>query len=488
MRPGRNDPCPCVSGRKYKNCHLMETVAVDADEALWRRLHQISLGFPSDLLRLARARYGERVLDEAWQEFTLSRERAFDPESIQVPLFMPWFFFEWRPQRATAPSLDGVAGDTRVVSVYLAERGRFEDALTVRYLQASRDSVFSYYNVVEARPGSGLELRDVLTGHEIRVIERTASTTVQRGSILFARIATVDGLSLLEGCAPIAFPPLEKQALIALRRRMARRGSPITIDQLRERAPELLRIYHATAERLLDPTPPTICNADGDLIEFCRVTYEIPSGRAAFDALRHLGLGYAEADLLQDATFDADGELASVEIPWQRETDGDALPLTSLGLVSIEGRRLVAEVNSQPRATRFRDIADYALPAGSRYLSTVVEPLDAALAAHRRERPEPEPDDLDDLPELQALKAQYMRDHYRRWIDMSLSALQGRTPREAVRSADGREMVEALLLDLEQRSGGRSGVDADLMAELRGTLLGATARRQRRGSPPPRDG
>jgi hypothetical protein len=82
-----------------------------------------------------------------------------------------------------------------------------------------------------------------------------------------------------------------------------------------------------------------------------------------------------------------------------------------------------------------------------------------------------------------------MRDHYRRWLDMSLPVLDGRTPREAVRSADGREMVDALLLDLEQRSGGDSGVDAELVAELRGTLFRATAGgRRSRGSPPRRVG
>jgi hypothetical protein len=490
MKTGRNDPCPCGSGRKYKNCHLRDAAVVDAEEALWRRLHQISLGFPTDMLRFARARYGDGVLDEAWQEFTAAREHSFDRESIQVPLFMPWFFFEWRPPHAATPSPNGIDADTRVVSQYLTARGRYEDALTVRYLQACRDSVFSFYDVLEARPESGFDLRDALTGQEIRVTEKTASTTVRRGSILFARIATVDGLSVLEGCAPIALPPLERRELIDLRGRMARRGSPITIDKVRERAAELLRIYHSIAERLLNPTPPTMCNTDGDLIEFCRVTYEIASARAAFDALRHLSLGHSEADLLQDATFDAVGDLASVEIPWQRDSgDDDTLPLTSLGLIKIEPLRLVAEVNSQARATRFRAIADRELPAGSRYLSTVVEPLDAALAAYRREHPEPETNQLDDLPEMRELKGQYMRDHYRRWLDMSLPVLDGRTPREAVRSADGREMVDALLLDLEQRSGGDSGVDAELVAELRGTLFRATAGgRRSRGSPPRRVG
>ena len=53
---------------------------------------------------------------------------------------------------------------------------------------------------------------------------------------------------------------------------------------------------------------------------------------------------------------------------------------------------------------------------------------------------------------------------------MKLPALKGKTPRQAVRTRDGREMVEALLLDLEGRRGRQAGLDEDIIAELRATL------------------
>ncbi|MFO1204312.1 MAG: SEC-C metal-binding domain-containing protein [Burkholderiales bacterium] len=33
MKPGRNDPCPCGSGRKYKHCHGAATAPVPASRA-----------------------------------------------------------------------------------------------------------------------------------------------------------------------------------------------------------------------------------------------------------------------------------------------------------------------------------------------------------------------------------------------------------------------------------------------------------------------
>lgn len=46
--------------------------------------------------------------------------------------------------------------------------------------------------------------------------------------------------------------------------------------------------------------------------------------------------------------------------------------------------------------------------------------------------------------------AESMRSHWEGWVDLKIPALRGRTTREAVRTPDGREAVEALLLDFER--------------------------------------
>ena len=34
-RPGRNDPCPCGSGKKYKNCHAGKEHRLSLATRLW---------------------------------------------------------------------------------------------------------------------------------------------------------------------------------------------------------------------------------------------------------------------------------------------------------------------------------------------------------------------------------------------------------------------------------------------------------------------
>lgn len=94
---GRNEPCPCGSGRKYKDCHLRLETGTTPGELAWRRLHDLTLRLPTELLRFARVRFGTVAFDEAWNEFAGFAEENFDPDSIHLPVFMPWFFYQWGP-------------------------------------------------------------------------------------------------------------------------------------------------------------------------------------------------------------------------------------------------------------------------------------------------------------------------------------------------------------------------------------------------------
>ena len=53
-------------------------------------------------------------------------------------------------------------------------------------------------------------------------------------------------------------------------------------------------------------------------------------------------------------------------------------------------------------------------------------------------------------PEVRAQLEAFQRRHYESWPEVPLPALGGRTPLEAVKNADGREMVEALVHQFER--------------------------------------
>jgi hypothetical protein len=84
-----------------------------------------------------------------------------------------------------------------------------------------------------------------------------------------------------------------------------------------------------------------------------------------------------------------------------------------------------------------------------------------------RQRPAPRdiPDDVE-----RELVGRYLQDHYRRWLDAPLPALDGQTPREAARTDRGGAQVDALLKDIENSSLAMPGGEAIDFAALRREL------------------
>ena len=98
MKPGRNDPCPCSSGRKYKHCCLPKDQAIAPEELAWRRVRRATEPLGAELMREAARCFGAAGLDEAWSEFNLFEEdEPFDDASPYVTLFFSWFLHDWQP-------------------------------------------------------------------------------------------------------------------------------------------------------------------------------------------------------------------------------------------------------------------------------------------------------------------------------------------------------------------------------------------------------
>ncbi len=75
MKTGRNDPCPCGSGNKYKHCHLPNDTAVSPDLLAWRRLSRVidESRLLSQMFEFVAEHYGMDAIDEAWAEFFVWR-------------------------------------------------------------------------------------------------------------------------------------------------------------------------------------------------------------------------------------------------------------------------------------------------------------------------------------------------------------------------------------------------------------------------------
>lgn len=479
--PGRNDPCPCCSGKKYKQCCLKAEQAQPEDDFLWRRIRRAIEGSPSKMLGFSSDHFGQEGLLEAWDEFMPWDDESFLPDTPHMPIFMPWFFFNWLPDPRSSlvkrASLDGLT----LGQAYLNKKGRQLDPLYRRYVEQCCATPFSFYDVIEVTPGTGFVLRDIFTGEEANITEHSGSHYSTVGDIMFAKLVHIDQVTMLEACSSIIFPPMEKGAILDLRKKINRRNSTITPEVLKEYFYDMLGIYHDIADRLPNPMMPRLQNTDGEDLLMHELHYElICTPREALDILRQLNPAEDDERILSGAEFNTEGELTSIKFAWAKAGNKKhkSWNNTILGHLNIEGSRLTVEVNSENRAEQFKTIMSELMQGKSRYKTTVIESPQVKLEQLKNEEGSKQPkqrqkeqEEFNSLPEVQAQIAEYMSQYYRDWLNQKIPVLKNKTPLQAVKTKDGREMVEALLIEFERRGEGLPlPLDAAIIAEMREKL------------------
>ncbi|HJR71943.1 MAG TPA: SEC-C metal-binding domain-containing protein [Gammaproteobacteria bacterium] len=350
MKPGRNEPCSCGSGKKYKNCCLAaeRRRSESPTEVAWARVRRAIEGMPRLLRAFVADVYGPAAVEEAWDEFTLWEGDAFDPDSPLMAIFMPWMYHCWEPWEDTS-CVDESLRRRTPTSVLLEGRGGQFDPLLERYLAACLEAPFSFYEILRCDSSHGFRVRDVITGEEHEVLERSASESMSMGDVLFAQLVPIEGIVLLEACSPYALSPVDKIAIIELREDIEDEPPEPELGSLqRIWELEIRELYLQLIGHVLDRRPPVLHNTDGELLKLQRIIFDIDDSERAFAALAQAEGGAADADVERAA----DGRLERAQFPWTKA--GKRLHAswenTVLGYIEISSTRLVAHVNSDERA------------------------------------------------------------------------------------------------------------------------------------------
>jgi hypothetical protein len=133
MKPSRNDPCPCGSGKKYKHCCLNagSVPAAAPADLTWRRLRALLDGYPTEMPRFTAKAYGPLAMHEAWNVFT-----GHADHTPLMQLFMPWFFHCWAPDPVATKVVNKSLHGVIPTAAYLSARGRRLDPPLRRYLDS----------------------------------------------------------------------------------------------------------------------------------------------------------------------------------------------------------------------------------------------------------------------------------------------------------------------------------------------------------------
>ena len=464
---GRNDPCPCGSGRKYKKCCQESSGEQDFHYRRWSR---VEADLIPELLAYALETLGPEAIEDAWNEFhDYEAPDAYDPQSPMNSVFLPWFLFNWIHETKLPDSPDFSV--TTIAVSFLREHELSEDEM--RLILSATKAPYSLCEVQELTPGVGMTLFDLFRRVKHEVIERTASQTLKKGEILYCATTHLDGVISNVGTSPYALRPIAKRDILALRKWMIDESgeAELTADHLVEFEADIRSFYLETVLAMF--RPPELRNTDNDPLLPQKVHFDIESADSAFRALKDLAEGISEDQLRSDATV-ADGLIVKAEISWlggTREARQRLGGPVLLGTMNIEDGKLTISVNSTKRAKKIRRLVEKRLGKEAVYKTTLIEPIEpevermwAAAASGSSKPPAEEWEQgtersgvisLADLPpEVRAKLEETARQHWVTWVDLPVPALNNMTPREAAKSEEGRELLESLLLDYERHSDG----------------------------------
>lgn len=380
---GRNDRCPCGSGRKYKACHAGKERHALIDRAPW-------------LYRKARRFvdvHGVRASAEAASTIAaIGRRRASDIEQLID----------------TGLVADIVLCEGGLLDDFCEQRDGFlpddEAMLAARWVLVER----SLFEVEHVQPDR-IKLRDVRSGERIEVTNVHQGAT-QRGTMLLGRPLPVDDTWRAYSGFTMVSLPLMQHVLDALDS-----GDP-------HRVAEVIGRSFA---------PPTILNTDGEAIHFHTITWDVDDEQAAAAVL--VGHGFSD---------EADG-LYVLSRPTKNQPDALVASLR------LAGTTLTAEVNSDERA-------DEIILLVARLLPTASMAGDDSWGLGDREGDDDSDGDGADIggglsmddPAVLSVMTEVMLKYEQRWLDDSIPALGGATPRQAAVDPVLRVDLERLLASL----------------------------------------
>jgi hypothetical protein len=396
---GRNDPCPCGSGKKYKRCHL----AIDSAAG---SIHDMDHDLTAAMYTFASELVGEPWLDPD----------EIDPDSL--PFLLPFTFYSReRHGRSLAEEFAEAEGES------LQARMR-------SWLAAQLEAWLSVWEVQSVEPGRRVRLRDVLTGVQRDVLELTASSQLVVHHHVLARVVGFEGESYLAGMHPFPLAPLAAADVIdGIRRqlRVKHRVSPERLQGARATG-IVVRAWDDMIHLLVDRAErgPALSNTDGDPLVIVTDRFALAAEDRARVAAAIRGMP------------DVDGGVDDSFILLRNKT--------ILATISLTARALKVESLSLRRADAVRDEIEAACGELLRFKGRgIIDPL-SERAREAAGPPVPLPKAS---PEAMAYAREWKRNHYAAWGDEPLPALGGKTPREAMSTARGRAKVEALLREFE---------------------------------------
>jgi PAS domain-containing protein len=458
----RNAPCPCGSGKKYKKCCLpKDEENLRPPKTRHDYCLEVAESLRTKIIKFMEKGGHDRHIGDALEMFWQTLDPDLAPpekmDNYDYLNFIDWFIHDY-----PIPDFD-----LPLIELYL-ESEPLLPAEEMQVLRDWQDAPLSVYQIRTVSPGEGFWAEDIFSGAEIFISDVRLSHQARKWGLITTRVTKVLDEWQCSGAARLE-PPTAKEDILDFVKegfRLIKKLEPhLELKDFLRVAGVALHQRFLT-NQVQPKQLPKVLTSSGEELTFHEAAYDLtdlPQAAVRLESFEDFGEN--------DREEDKNGQLLSISFSWLekgwsarkakkiRRRSGAHIPLPKsgpgqegsriLGNVILEQDQLILEVQGEQR---------FAL--GKRRLETAL----AGLIQHRQDTARtleemwddrPSDETMDDheseiSPKVnQAIIKDYLDEHYRQWLDTPLPALNGKSPRNAVKTSQGRRRVEDLLRELE---------------------------------------
>jgi len=432
---GRNDPCPCGSGKKYKQCCLRQEqeqatlAAKDPVHGASKAIEWLGSKHPGALREALYDGFFGTVNDE-----DLSRIEALDEETHLAVMTNA---MEWVLAEGTCFYRDD---EIPVTDLIVARGGLILPVEQRGWLKALRSHPLRVYEVLAVSPGYSVTLQDVLDPDrdEITVIENTASLSLLGGDAFAARIVPLEGNWVLSG----ATYPLNSRHVMDLISDFQREMEGHPPEDAEEEQEILSMVIRDTwLKALLDPLemPDLMDHSTGEAILFITDHYRVKD----WDRLEQVLQDQPQIEGSRAAGWDVlrTGEDGLVRSEMSIDTDEAEDGLTVFYRTQShadQGKPWIENLAGEILQSIGREISD------PKALMGYPEGGDAQHPLMAKELDQVSPEAMREVFE------EFLRNAYKDWADQPIPILDGFSPRDMIKTPEGLIRVKFLIRTYQQ--------------------------------------
>lgn len=444
--PPKNSLCMCHSGRKYLVCCIGK-LTPKQEEYYWLLYKQseirekiLSLIEPAGKVKLNvyLAKFAKGIGKDIKKLDDSNQSRFFD-----------WLFYEAK------------ADNGKNFSKWILDSfpNRFDLDETAIVNEWAENWFPGVYEVLKSDPENwSIEVQEIMNGKKYGITEKSGAMILSPGMLVFTTIIRIFGKHYFSGILGQLPESCKGQCKGFIEKEWEKAGGKAKIQY-----EDFTRLKSLEISAFKPPLP-KLLNKYGEELRVCEATYRLKIGKEGlldwfaknkgkFEILEvkgRKGSLKAEIAILQkkEKRLPANGKEERLVI-YNDIIDIQGNALSSMGSITIEKNALKIFSMSEPIFRKIRqDMEKYF--AGKIVLADekIINPSNMEFD----ENVDEEEDDEEIPKEFSGALTKYMEDYYVKWCDDKIPALGNITPRQAIKTKEGRAKLDALLVQFERDS------------------------------------